>query len=280
MSGLGDAAAGYADQLGWPVFPIEPRGKRPLTTNGHKAASTDPQQIAEWWARWPTANIGLPTGAGFDVLDLDGPEAEALFDSHVLAGGLPFPEPCEALFAETGRGLHALFEATGLGNRAGVLPGVDWRGAGGYIVAAPSIHPTGAVYRWAESPYDRPPPPCPDWLAELVRGEDRALAATVPGKRLDPRRGDATAYGLAALEGICNEIAAAQPGARNHTLNTGAYRAYRLAAGGEVTDQLTTDWLTRAAAHAGLGGVETARTLQSARAAGLQRPTRPERRVS
>lgn len=57
------AAAGLA------VFPL--RDKRPMTGHGSKDASTDPETVAYWWQRWPKANIGLRTGDGLVVIDVD-----------------------------------------------------------------------------------------------------------------------------------------------------------------------------------------------------------------
>ncbi|MGO9455834.1 MAG: bifunctional DNA primase/polymerase, partial [Acidimicrobiales bacterium] len=38
-------------------------------------ASVDPDQIRGWWQLEPKANIGLTTGGGFDVLDVDSADA-------------------------------------------------------------------------------------------------------------------------------------------------------------------------------------------------------------
>ena len=67
------AAARSLAAAGVPVFPCEPDGKRPLTRRGFLDASSDPGQVAAWWARTPDANIGLPTGAasGVVVVDID-----------------------------------------------------------------------------------------------------------------------------------------------------------------------------------------------------------------
>ena len=74
------AALAYAERFGWPVLPCKPRDKTPLTPNGLRDATTDPEQIRTWWARFPKANIGIPTGVvtGFDVLDVDGGGDETL----------------------------------------------------------------------------------------------------------------------------------------------------------------------------------------------------------
>jgi hypothetical protein len=60
---------------GVPVFPCG-TNKQPLTPNGYKNASTDPQRITAWWNRWPEANLAMPTGpaSGYWVVDVD-PEA-------------------------------------------------------------------------------------------------------------------------------------------------------------------------------------------------------------
>lgn len=61
----------YASR-GWPVFPCRPGSKEPATAHGFRDATTDPDQIRSWWARWPDANLAIATGtAGPDVLDVD-----------------------------------------------------------------------------------------------------------------------------------------------------------------------------------------------------------------
>jgi hypothetical protein len=61
-------------------------------------------------------------------------------------------------------------------NRAGIDAGLDVRGNGGYIVAPPSVHPTGAVYQWlpGRSPDDVALAQPPDWLLELLAPQQRA----------------------------------------------------------------------------------------------------------
>ena len=58
---LVDAALSYAAK-NLPVFPCNASNKRPLTEHGFEDASTDPETIRRWWARWPDAMIGMPTG--------------------------------------------------------------------------------------------------------------------------------------------------------------------------------------------------------------------------
>ncbi|MGQ9552978.1 MAG: bifunctional DNA primase/polymerase, partial [Anaerolineae bacterium] len=94
------AALAYA-RRGWPVFPCRPKGKEPLSEHGFKDAATNPATIKAWWSKWPSANIGIPTGAAtFVALDVDlrhgGDETLHALDkehgplpptAHVLTGG-------------------------------------------------------------------------------------------------------------------------------------------------------------------------------------------------
>lgn len=161
------SALRYAS-FGWPVFPLGPRSKQPLIPahdggKGLHDATTDLELIRAWWKAHPTANIGLRTGVAFDVLDLDGPRAPS-----ALAQARPGRERIHGPTVLTGKGLHVFVLPTALGNRAGVLPGIDFRGTGGYVVAPPSVHPSGHVYTWIRS---KPAtlPAAPSWLLDLIR---------------------------------------------------------------------------------------------------------------
>lgn len=168
---LGSAALFYATTLRWPVFPLKPRGKAPLTSHGFKDASTDPDIIRGWWQRWPTANIGAPTGAGgigYDVIDIDGRPGIAslarLKHAHCPAdcsavtfcaatGELP-PVHASAMTpgGDDGPGFHYFISPTGDGNGTSIDHGIDYRGAGGYVVIPPSVGPNGTAYTWVTRP--------------------------------------------------------------------------------------------------------------------------------
>ena len=130
---LRDAAHWYAAQ-GIPVFPCKPGGKAPLTRRGFKDATTDPAQIDSWWTQTPAANIGLPTGGRFDVVDTDGPTGCRSFGIADLRDD---GEPCLG-WVSTPHGFHYYIAPTGGPNRTRILPGVDYRGTGGYVLAPPS----------------------------------------------------------------------------------------------------------------------------------------------
>jgi hypothetical protein len=122
-------------------------GKHPRTAHGLSDATTDETQLREWWTKWPDANVGIRTGGGLVVLDVD-----RRHDGHGTLSRFPALPPTSRV--KTGNGWHHYFfcdgevpnstgtETTGLG------PGLDVRGDGGYVVAPPSLHHSGAVYGW------------------------------------------------------------------------------------------------------------------------------------
>lgn len=152
---LKEAALFYAQQ-GLAVFPLKPRSKQPATNNGFKAATTDPDRIAEWWDQYPDSNVGIATGkvsGGLVVIDLDIDEDkgkngyEVLKDWQREHGALQ-----ETAMVITGRGgYHYYYRDSGTWrNRTGLYEGVDVRGDGGYVVAPPSVHENGRRYEWEQ----------------------------------------------------------------------------------------------------------------------------------
>jgi hypothetical protein len=182
MRNLLTAALWYAGH-GLPVFPCRPRGKTPITEHGFHDATTDQQKIRQWWTETPAANIGMPTGAvsGLIVLDIDprngGEEAlETLIRQH---GRLP--ETAEQITGGGGR--HYVFRHAGRPVKcASLAPGVDVKGDGGYILTAPSIHPSGREYTWdgiAGAKALRSLADAPEWI---LRGKEPEPARRVAEK--------------------------------------------------------------------------------------------------
>jgi putative DNA primase/helicase len=138
------AALDYAAN-GIPVFPCRPT-KKPLTTNGFKDATTNERQIQEWWNKWPSAMIGMPTGpaSGIVVIDIDVKPDEGI-DGHEF---LPNWKTLSPAIAETPSGGHHLYVRSNDNVRCttGVIaPGVDTRGEGGYVIVPPSAMPPGGT---------------------------------------------------------------------------------------------------------------------------------------
>jgi KaiC/GvpD/RAD55 family RecA-like ATPase len=128
------------------MFPIAPRNKQPLTGRGYLEATTDPDRLHAWWARWPDANLGLAPGmSGLVVIDVDGPEGA----QHAQRLGLLAEPTLEAATGRVDGGRHLVFQRPPFAvSNTGLAPHLDVRGDMGYVLVAPSIHPSGAVYRW------------------------------------------------------------------------------------------------------------------------------------
>ena len=147
--------------------------KHPRTRHGEKDASIDPNQIRQWWDRWPDANIGIATGpSGLVVLDNDGEEGLALFKQLAL-------DRTETLLAKTGRpkGFHIYYLGTGIPSSQVKGEHLDVRGATGYVVAPGSVHENGTVYVFLNP--DCAPIAVPDWVAAWVASRSGKTASSV-----------------------------------------------------------------------------------------------------
>lgn len=190
-----------------PVFPcrrspeeVEVRGERqlrkeksPLTEHGLRDASQDAQRIRAWWARWPDALVGVPTGSmsGLVVIDFDQHKADTAANDWVL-------EHSDVLcgtrtHSTLNGGHHYLFRLPdGTEYRNGVCLtlagrkriGIDVRAEGGYVIWWP-LHggsasgesvslPTGLIEEQKVEPRELSPLPK---QSPTKWAEDRKLVA-------------------------------------------------------------------------------------------------------
>lgn len=152
-------ALAYA-KMGMAVFPLVPKSKNPATQHGFQNATTDPNQIEEWWGGNPNYNIGIASGqmsGGIVVVDLDIDKEKGKYGNETLRewesehGQLP--DTCRTI---TGRGgYHLLYRADRkILCSINEEKAVDIRGDGGYFVAPPSIHENGNRYEWEQDPQE------------------------------------------------------------------------------------------------------------------------------
>ena len=170
-----DAALYYAS-MGLPVFPCQPRTKKPACANGFYDATTDKAIIRAWWSQNPDANVAMPTGKASDLVAVDVDPRHGGDESLVdlTASHSPLPETAEALTGGGGR--HIFVQHPGGRvpcSQSAIAPGVDIKGDGGYVVLPPSVHPDGGSYAWEFSSdiADVRPAPCPEWLVALIRDD-------------------------------------------------------------------------------------------------------------
>lgn len=193
------AALSYA-RRGWRVLPLyEPRnggcscqrgalctspGKHPRTSGGLSDATADELVICEWWRTWPTANIGIRTGAasGVNVVDIDNRHLgdETMDELEKANDALPL-----TVEAFTGAGTHLYYrydEKWRTGSNV-LGQGVDVRSDGAYVVAPPSIHVSGREYAWNVDahPEDISLASAPRWMRDLARAKEKDLALPADG---------------------------------------------------------------------------------------------------
>ena len=152
---------------GFSVIPIKPKDKTPLIAwEPYQTEVASESTIKHWFESFANANIGLVTGAISDCVVIDPDSEEA---KNKLKELLPNYDLSKVPRSHTGKGWHLFFKHPGVGipNRTGVLPNVDVRGDGGYVVAPPSIHPNGKEYKW-EVPLNGPLPELPVELFKLI----------------------------------------------------------------------------------------------------------------
>ena len=165
------------DAMGGDNAPMETVKGAVEALNGDKRvkdATTDPAQIAAWWDGTYLYNVGLATGGGVVVLDVDINHSAGKYGDETLAElevqHGPLPETWMCLTG--GGGVHYYFacDDPALTVGTGFAPGLDYRGAGGYVVAPPSLHDSGREYEWeaAHTPANTALAPLPDWLHSLM----------------------------------------------------------------------------------------------------------------
>jgi Bifunctional DNA primase/polymerase, N-terminal len=241
-------------------------GKHPRLATWPQLAATDPTTVRGWWDRWPDANLGLATGRRFDVLDLDGTQGMEALRAILQRHPLDHPGP---VARSGGGGWHLLYAATGLGNRVRLLPGVDWRGRGGLIVAAPSRHASGGRYRWLR-PLTATLPEVPGVLRRLL-APPAVQRTTLPPAPQAASSGRAGRYAQAALQREAARVRAAPAGSCNNTLNRAAFNLGQLVAAGLLDpDQVHQALLAAALAAPATGHADRERKATATITSGLR----------
>jgi RecA-family ATPase len=171
----------YADH-GYRVIPIKPAEKRPPIAAWQDHATCNTGTITQWFTQtYPDHGIGIVTGENnygqrFIVLDIDTKDdnAGAKTIQHLQTLHPPLPDTIEAITGSGGRHLiylladHHPMPNNGSGRHLG--SGIDIRGHNAQIVVAPTRHPNGQLYTWAEGHAigEIDPAEAPDWLIEIL----------------------------------------------------------------------------------------------------------------
>ncbi|WP_405413358.1 bifunctional DNA primase/polymerase [Streptomyces decoyicus] len=259
---------------GYPVIPLT-RSKLPAIRSPHRGhpevppcrgecgrlghgvhdASTDPLTVRRMFAAAPWAiGYGLACGLpphhliGIDLDTKNG--ADGLTALRFLAEQHGFPIPPTVTVLTPSGGRHLWFTgppAPPVPNSVGrIAPGIDIRGAGGYLVGPGSLTAHGRYALAPGSP--QRPAPVPSALLTL-------LTAPPPSAHRESPAGVSPQPAAA----LVRFVRASPPGQRNARLFWAACRAYDSGLGQELTARLT-----EAARHTGLSAQEARATITSA----------------
>ncbi|MGI5196705.1 bifunctional DNA primase/polymerase [Streptomyces sp. CA-288835] len=218
-------------------------------------ASTDPERIRELFAAAPRATgYGIACGLephhliGIDLDTKSGTDSSAALRELALRHLFTIPETVVVLTPSGGRHLWLSGPPdVVVPNSAGRLaPGIDIRGAGGYLVG-PGSRSAHGVYSTAPGTSHLAPAPCPRALLRLL---------TPPPRTHHPTPSSAGGHG----QGLVQFVAAAHEGQRNTRLFWAACRAYENGIGDELVEPLVA-----AALQVGLSEREARSTVGSAR---------------
>ena len=158
----------YREVMGFSIIPIIPQEKKPqVKWEEYQKRKADKEEIATWWNKTPEANVAIVTGeiSGITVIDEDTEEGRKNLEKI-------FPETFITPMVKTPRGgRHYYCRYTkGLTNKAGVIPGTDFRGEGGYVLAPPSVNGNNIPYQWIRelSLTDIEIQPLPDLYLDII----------------------------------------------------------------------------------------------------------------
>ncbi|MEU9865789.1 bifunctional DNA primase/polymerase [Streptomyces sp. NPDC047971] len=238
--------------------PVSCHGECGRPGHGVHDATTDPAAVRALFAAAPWATgYGIACGRPPHHLigvDLDVPHSDAPADAtaelrHLALQHLFTLPPTVTVLTPSG-GRHLWLtgppDVVVPNSASRLAPGVDIRGAGGYLVGPGSVTARGA-YRLAPGSADLDPAPCPRALLSLI-----APPAPPPRPRPDPT-------GPRQGRGLVHFVLTAHEGQRNTRLFWAACRAYENGLGDALTDELTT-----AAIRTGLTEREARATIMSA----------------
>ena len=130
---------------GLSVIPVSANKVPLLPWKEYQTRLPSEDEIQRWWTEHPNANIGMATGvvSGVAVIDVDTDEGKQIIKNYI-------PEDCYPPTVCTPKGgNHYYFRCQDktLENNTRGLPGIDFRGNGGYVVMPPSVGEKGA-YEW------------------------------------------------------------------------------------------------------------------------------------
>ena len=290
---------------GFVVFPANPKTKQPLVKEWDKVASGDLEAMSDWWKQFPKAMVAAPMGfaSGLWVLDLDAKQDEETGEIIELEDLIAAIEEeigerlPQTMVAETPRGgRHYYFKMPADGrevrNRNPLMPNIDVRGEGGYVIVPPSLRADGTQYRWV---HDVPPVEASEALLKLVLGgrtgneDEKSLSAQLTDQARQRGAFESSLaaedervrkYALSALDLECQSVARCSKGGRNKQLFVSAAALGSLVGAGVLSEASVHAMLQDAAYACGLVKDDGLKAAQKTIRSGLDKGSAKPRDLS
>lgn len=270
-------------ERGWFIFPLRTNGKEPITPNGFKDASNDPQVIQEWIRKYPFANIGIATEASnLIVVDCDSSKGQTppapwnqpgindgvdVFLTSIADSGNLFDFNTFTVWTPNG-GIHYYFHDGGVPIRSGAnvsgLWRVDIRSKGGYIVAPGSVLESGSYEVEAIGSVAQ----MPIWMRALV--SPKKITTFTSTTTTITRYSKSNLYCENGIKREIHSLSQATIGSRNDSLNRASFNCGKLVGICPELREFVINALKRTSISIGLSEAEAARTIASAFKAGLE----------
>jgi hypothetical protein len=167
-----DAALGAASR-GFRVFPVCRDSKVPWSKGWQDAATTDAAAIRQWWTENSQWNIGIATGKGLLVVDVDVKDGKPGAESLAMLEMMGLPETLRVRTPTGGLHIYLQTDRQRSGHAGNIkdLPGLDTRGDGNLVLWAGSYIGRDAYALEADLPIAAGP----KWLLDAVEETVKAI---------------------------------------------------------------------------------------------------------
>jgi hypothetical protein len=162
----------YLNHFDYSVIPICKDSKKPLIKwEQFQKRHPSESELRKWFKDFNSPNIAIVTGSlsGVSVVDIDEPQGEVEMEQYIT------DRPPVAITPRGGKHMYFKTPSVRVSNNVKVIPGCDFRGEGGYIIAPPSDLPSGG-YHWLTPIELVKPPLLPE--AYIARVTPQEVAAT------------------------------------------------------------------------------------------------------
>jgi RecA-family ATPase len=227
---------------GFSIIPIPPAEKIPekgMEWKPYQERKPTDDELVRWFGNGRPCNMAIVTGAisGIVVIDTDGPDGDAWVQAHCP------PTPWRQ---RSSRGTHHVYRHPGVHVRnkaklktsSGTVP-VDVRADGGYVIAAGSVHPSGARYQ-LDGDWTVPLEQVPVFDPSLIAEPPPDPPALAPRRASSVNGGDVLARARAYLQRVPGAIEG--QGGDTHTLSTACKIARGFSLDEETAVALLLDW--------------------------------------